>query len=587
MKLIKNISIMKKLVTMVSPAIIFLFLSPVFIGIMMHNIRTTTRESYHDIIYENSYLIQNTERDLYQMLSIEKSLVWDTEITKEDRSILLKDFNTKLNTLIQTVNTVDMNLKKHKELMYEFKHSTTGQTLSELFKEFNKKLQNWMWSYKPESGSGDFKASIEAFNDIRTGFNTMYEILDEYADYTDSSLKHYTDQKLLDISFIILIIFTYTLVMAFIIVRYLRNNMAILSDEMNRLAQNDLTFLPQNMKAKDEIGKLSASMSKMFHSLKNIISNLKSSSDELAKSSNIMRGKSQEITKAMNEIAVSISEIAEGATVQSSDTELLISEINQLGGAVTDNLSAAGLLINVSQDITQAGQEGLITVNTLSDEALSNKNSFTNIFDIIETTYENAAKIGEASSMISSISEQTNLLALNAAIEAARAGEAGKGFSVVADEIRKLSDQSAKSTRMIETILEQVKHNITNAREQSNLVKGAVETQYIGIEETKNRYLSIINSLDQINEAIVTLDRACSRMNQSKINVSDISSNLSAIAQQYAASTEEASATTQEILAAMTSINNEVEEVDHLVVDNKQIIDMFQIEVITNATFIK
>ena len=88
-----------------------------------------------------------------------------------------------------------------------------------------------------------------------------------------------------------------------------------------------------------------------------------------------------------------------------------------------------------------------------------------------------AEKIEKASEMIQNIAEQTNLLALNAAIEAARAGEAGRGFSVVADEIRKLAEQSNSFTSEITIVIEELKSKSQNAVDKVQDVIAIVDVQ--------------------------------------------------------------------------------------------------------------
>lgn len=199
------------------------------------------------------------------------------------------------------------------------------------------------------------------------------------------------------------------------------------------------------------------------------------------------------------------------------------------------------------------------------------------IFELINSTNESAGKIGEASQIIAGISEQTNLLALNATIEAARAGEAGKGFAVVAEEIKKLAEQSASSTEIIDNMLSNLQNNIENMNEKSNLVKTAVLTQVESVAETKNKYMTIVDSIQGINKEIDSLNLISDEMEKSRLRVVDIVSSLSAIAQENAASTEETSATTEEVLATMLSLSEIGDTVDKLSEKLAEIIGKFKL----------
>src|SRR5690606_33235105 len=99
------------------------------------------------------------------------------------------------------------------------------------------------------------------------------------------------------------------------------------------------------------------------------------------------------------------------------------------------------------------------------------------VHDIILRTNDSAKKISQASQVIANIAGQTNLLALNAAIEAARAGEAGRGFSVVAEEIRKLAEESENSTKIIDEIVEDLQQNAANAVDMVEKVSMIVAEQ--------------------------------------------------------------------------------------------------------------
>ena len=93
----------------------------------------------------------------------------------------------------------------------------------------------------------------------------------------------------------------------------------------------------------------------------------------------------------------------------------------------------------------------------------------------VESLAIQADKIGSIVQLIHEIADQTNLLALNAAIEAARAGESGRGFAVVADEVRKLAERTSKATQDIDGLVNDIRHNSTNAKEAMELLSSSAD----------------------------------------------------------------------------------------------------------------
>ena len=165
-----------------------------------------------------------------------------------------------------------------------------------------------------------------------------------------------------------------------------------------------------------------------------------------------------------------------------------------------------------------------------------------------------ANKISEASSLISSISEQTNLLSLNASIEAARAGEAGRGFSVVAEEIRKLAEQSSDAVTTIDEMLLELNGNVSRASAQRDVVMEAVKVQEESVAMTETQYKEIVENTGKITNQVSVLDDISDKMDETCKAVVEIVSNLSDSANDCAANTEETSASSEHILTNMNHI---------------------------------
>ncbi|MFA9462745.1 MAG: methyl-accepting chemotaxis protein [Velocimicrobium sp.] len=579
MKFIQNLKVSKKLFLLYLPALFTLVLLVIFYIYNTTNINQKTKKIYYDETYVSTALILNADRDFYQAAVAEKEIFLsgsNLEATRKEE--LVKDYTDNISQTNDRINQAVDNLKDNLTLYSEFKDPTTQKTMAELYDLFTANMDEWNASYDINTSQGDIDAHLASFDMARENINSMTELLESYANDASVSMSDEIKRSIISISIGVIIVVIIISLMAAYIVWYLKKNILKTTQDMNFLKNNDLSFEPNQLKANDELGGLSTSVSTLIHSLREIIRLLDATSSKLTKSSSAMRRNSDEITTSMNEIANTVGDIAQSTGQQAEDVEHVSHEFDNLGQVIQTSISSTKKLYEASNQMKEVSKDGLDTIKELSELSENNKKAFELIFETIRNTNESAGKIGEVSGIIAGIAQQTNLLALNAAIEAARAGEAGKGFAVVADEIRKLAEQSTESTSSINSILDVLQKQIANANLQSNHVKEAVEVQNQSVNETKERYITIVNTLDQVGEEIEMLDDLSQNMELSRQTVLTIITSLSAIAEENAASTEETSATTEEILASMITINESVGEIDNLSIELNNVIGKFKLD---------
>lgn len=580
MKMLSNLKVGKKLWLLILPAIVTLILFLLFFVYRSNQIGLESKTRLYDELYVSISLILNADRDYYQaaVAETELNLSRDT-LDAENLASLTQDYNDNADQTLTRITDAMKAVSKNTELYTSFQHETSKTTLNMMESDFNKDFNTWRSSFDPSTNTGDLEAHNAAFSAARDNINLMGETLDAYGLYIADKIRSDTQKSIRVAFLIIILIVLFITIFSIIIVSYLKKSILMATNQMLTLSEKDLTvqLAPSSLAAKDEFGSLSRSIQSLVTNLKAIISEMHNGSAELKESSSTMKVSSDEINMSLTEIARTVSEIAEGAVHQANDTQVVAKEIGALADVVSQNTRSAMNLSQASKAIGQVSTEGLDAINKLSAITLKNNETFESIFTVIQATNQSAEKIGEASSLIADIASQTNLLALNAAIEAARAGEAGRGFAVVADEIRKLAEQSTKSTNVIDSMLEEFTNNISKANQQSVIVKDAVALQSSSVEETKSRYLTIVDTLKSINDEIKTLDFVSKEMERSRSNVMEIVEMLSSVAEENAASTEETAAVTEEVHAAMTTIQSVSEHVDELVDNMTALIKDFKI----------
>lgn len=360
----------------------------------------------------------------------------------------------------------------------------------------------------------------------------------------------------------VVIIFVLGLVFSNSISKPIRNAVEYSKEIANLDLRNDIS--QKDLKRKDEFGDLAQALHSIAESFRSIISKISDFSEQLAAASEEITANSQESAAGVEEVSRAIEEIANGATEQAQNTEKGASKAVLLGNIIDNDLEYARDINNIVNKVMEAVNEGLVEIENLSKITEENNIASKNISDVILKTNDSSNKISEASNFIASIAEQTNLLALNAAIEAARAGEAGRGFAVVSDEIKKMSEQSADSTRTIEQIVNQLQMNSRNAVDTMKRMSEIKNQQTQSVIKSNNLYKLIEEVMKESQSAILKLDALGKEMYDMKNEILANLQNLSAIAEENSAATQEVTASIEEQAASMENIANSSENLSQM-----------------------
>ena len=261
----------------------------------------------------------------------------------------------------------------------------------------------------------------------------------------------------------------------------------------------------------------------------------------------IVEENSNVIKKSMEEITAGIVSQTESLTKISSmmvDTKHKVSRVNQLGENLND----------IAKESNRAVIEGNQDIHQMTDQMRMISVASEKTFNTIQELSKHIEAINQFLLGITQIAEQTNLLALNASIEASRAGEAGRGFSVVAEEIRKLAEQSARTVSEIDIVIGEVKEKtkfvLTEATNENAITKqgevliAKVEKSFEGIQEAfKNIDMNLIEQFSQIND------------------VSQIVSNVTSEVEEITTISEEQASATQSLMEIVERNNSNINQI--------------------------
>lgn len=274
---------------------------------------------------------------------------------------------------------------------------------------------------------------------------------------------------------------------------------------------------------------------------------------------------SENASSAIEEISKTIDEIAKGASSQAEEAQIGVQVVDKLSDQINFVYESYSGITNETNKIIDLNTVGLKAVTTLRDKSKETYETSEKIFAVVENLTNTTKDIGLFVESIENIAEQTNLLALNAAIEAARAGEAGKGFAVVADEVRKLADQSRKSTEEINNMMQSIEEESTLAISSMEIMKKVSQEQNLAVDKTNSSFSDIANAIDYIVEKINDVNKAVIKMQDDKSEVISAIENISSVSQQTAASSEEVAATTENQLKTLDDMKVASESLNQLV----------------------
>lgn len=446
------------------------------------------------------------------------------------------------------------------------KNKTFGENLSGF--EFWDALKNSNQEKTKWTNNGELTFVLQSI-DEKTGWRIVGFVEEKEITEHLSSIRN-------TIFIAVAVFFTLGIIASLILTKTITEQIKKINIGVRKIATGNLRERIQ-VSSKDEIQELAENLNTALDSISGLLKEIDSTSEEMYDSASGIASMSEETHAAVSEVANAINEVSNGSTDQATAISNVTNTVDGLSNRIDDVDKNINNILNLSEVTDKLSDDGLKVLNLLIEKSVVTKQNTQESSSNVKEMTDSIKNINQISDVISGITEQTNLLALNASIEAARAGELGKGFAVVAEEIRKLAEESKDSTDKIKSIIKEVNQKSIRFVDSMEETVNILNEQDESINNTKNIFIEIAESIEPLVEAIRYISNLTDKMNNDKENVKKEIDNISVISQDVASVSEEVTASAEEVTATMDELTEYADKLDGIAENLKEKLNKFEL----------
>lgn len=472
---------------------------------------------------------------------------------------LLKEFNDSKAEFEKNLDLADQWVTTHEFTNPEGKEKSEAalQTIKENWKAYQDASKKTLDLYK----AGKKEDAADSFENVaRPSFLNIQKTILEEKGFSADQIDKFDNEANATYARVrttMIIVLALVLLITIGVVAYLMREIksgvnAVLKGAKEGEARNLAYRIPVDRS--DEFGHIAASFNHMFDAFRDMTKEIQASADIVDQSAIQLTETAEQSAEATQSIAQSITEVAGSTQEQMDYVTKTKEEVDAFSEGVDKSLATMNTICRHVEVTTQMTQEGGKLVQATVEQMHSIADTVEHSSAVIEKLGERSKEIGAIIDTISGIAEQTNLLALNAAIEAARAGEHGRGFSVVAEEVRKLAEESQGAATKISDLIAAIQKETGAAVSAMETGRAEAEKGRANVQSTGEGFKAIMERIEGIHSDTQLIMGTIQDIDESGKKIVGYTDNIHGSSQKISSSTETVSAAAEEQSAGMEEI---------------------------------